>query len=98
MFTLRNMSRIKHPEKQYLDLIKHILHHGYKEEGRNGTVYTQIGAAMRFQLYNEDSRSVNYGKPIMPLITTKRLAWKSCLKELLWFMSCLLYTSPSPRD
>ena len=22
----------------------------------------------------------------MPLMTTKKLAWKSCLKELLWFI------------
>ena len=86
MFTFRNMSRIRHPEKQYLDLVKHILHSGYKEKGRNGNVLTHIGAAMRFPLYEEDTRSKNYNKPIMPLMTTKRLAWKTCLKELLWFM------------
>ena len=82
MFTLRNMSRIKHPEKQYLELVNHIINHGYKEKGRNGNVLTQIGSTMRFQLYDEDRND----KPIMPLMTTKRLAWKSCLKELLWFM------------
>jgi thymidylate synthase len=76
------MSRIKHPEKQYLELVDHILKHGYKEKGRNGNVLTQIGSTMRFQLYDEDRND----KPIMPLMTTKRLAWKSCLKELLWFM------------
>ena len=82
MFTLRNMSRIKHPEKQYLELVDHILKHGYKEKGRNGNVLTQIGSTMRFQLYDEDRND----KPIMPIMTTKRLAWKSCLKELLWFI------------
>ena len=82
MFTLRNMSRIKHPEKQYLELVDHILKHGYKEKGRNGNILTQIGATMRFQLYDEDRNN----KPIMPIMTTKRLAWKTCLKELLWFM------------
>ncbi len=82
MFTLRNMSRIKHPEKQYLELVDHILKHGYKEKGRNGNILTQIGSTMRFQLYDEDRND----KPIMPIMTTKRLAWKSCLKELLWFM------------
>ena len=82
MFTLRNMSRIKHPEKQYLELVDHILKHGYKEKGRNGNVLTHIGAAMRFQLYDEDRNE----KPIIPLMTTKRLAWRTCLKELLWFM------------
>lgn len=82
MFTLRNMSRLKHPEKQYLELVDHILKHGYKEKGRNGNVLTHIGAAMRFQLYDEDRGN----KPIVPLMTTKRMPWKSCLKELLWFM------------
>ncbi len=82
MFTLRNISRIKHPEKQYLELVDHILKFGYKEKGRNGNVLTHIGAAMRFQLYDEDRQN----KPIMPLMTTKKLAWKTCLKELLWFM------------
>lgn len=82
MFTLRNMSRIKHPEKQYLELVDHILKHGYKEKGRNGNVLTHIGAAMRFQLYDEDRGN----KPIVPLMTTKKVAWKTCLKELLWFM------------
>ena len=72
MFTLRNMSRIKHPEKQYLELVNHIIKHGYKEKGRNGNVLTQIGSTMRFQLYDEDRND----KPIMPLMTTKRLAWK----------------------
>ena len=82
MFTLRNMSRIKHPEKQYLELVDHIIKHGYKEKGRNGNILTQIGSTMRYQLYDEDRND----KPIMPIMTTKRLAWKSCLKELLWFM------------
>ena len=82
MFTLRNMSRIKHPEKQYLELVDHILKHGYKEKGRNGNVLTHIGATMRFQLYDEDRQN----KPIIPLMTTKKMAWKTCLKELLWFM------------
>ena len=31
---------------------------------------------MRFPLENNK----------MPLMTTKKLAWKSCLKELLWFI------------
>jgi len=38
---------------------------------------------MRFQLYDEDREN----KPIIPLMTTKKMAWKTCLKELLWFMN-----------
>ena len=64
-------------EVQYLNLIKHILKHGTKEVGRNGTTYTSIGHSMRFSLNNNE----------IPIMTTKRLAWKTCLKELLWFMN-----------
>ncbi len=64
-------------EVQYLNLIKHILKNGTKEVGRNGTTYTSIGHSMRFSLNNNE----------IPIMTTKRLAWKTCLKELLWFMN-----------
>lgn len=64
-------------EKQYLSLINKILNHGVREEGRNGTVIKLIGDQMRFPL---DNKSI-------PLITTKKLAWRVCLKELLWFIS-----------
>jgi thymidylate synthase len=64
-------------ETHYLSLIKHIINRGTKEVGRNGTTYTSIGGFMRFSLANNT----------MPLITTKKLAWKSCLKELLWFIN-----------
>ena len=46
------------------------------EKGRNGNTISLIGEQMRFPLYNNK----------MPLMTTKKLAWKSCLKELLWFI------------
>ena len=64
-------------EKQYLDIIKNILENGYMENGRNGNVKTLFGATMRFDLTNNK----------IPLLTTKKLAWKTCLKELLWFIS-----------
>lgn len=65
-----------HPEKQYLHLIRNIIKNGVKDVGRNGTTYTQIGAMMRFPLKDDT----------LPLLTTKKMAWKSCLKELLWFV------------
>mgnify|MGYP006080416051 FL=1 len=64
-------------EKQYLDLIKNVLENGFMENGRNGNVKTLFGATMRFDLTNNK----------IPLLTTKKLAWKTCLKELLWFIS-----------
>jgi thymidylate synthase len=63
-------------ESQYLHMIKNIMKNGIKEKGRNGITYTQIGGIMRFPLENNE----------IPFMTTKKLAWKVCLKELLWFM------------
>ena len=65
-----------HEEYQYLNLLKDLMEHGTLEEGRNGAVQTAIGSAMHFSLEN--------GK--IPILTTKKTAWKTCLKELLWFI------------
>jgi thymidylate synthase len=65
-----------HEEHQYLDLIKTIIKNGSDEKGRNGNVRVHIGASMRFSLKDNQ----------IPFLTTKRLAWKTCLKELLWFL------------
>jgi thymidylate synthase len=65
-----------HEEYQYLNLLKDLMEHGTLEEGRNGSVKTGIGSAMHFSLDN--------GK--IPILTTKKTAWKTCLKELLWFI------------
>jgi thymidylate synthase len=64
-------------ECQYLNLIRDILQYGSLEQSRNGKALTVFGAAMRFSL--EDGR--------IPILTTKRVAWKTCLKELFWFIS-----------
>ena len=64
-------------ETQYLNIIKNIIKNGVKEKGRNGTTYSVIGGMMRFSLKNGS----------IPLVTTKKLAWKTCLKELLWFIN-----------
>jgi thymidylate synthase len=65
-----------HEENQYLKLIKEIIEDGFIEKGRNGTIQSVFGRSMRFSLKN--------GK--IPLLTTKKLAWKTCVKELLWFI------------
>lgn len=64
-------------EYQYLNLIQNILENGHLEMGRNGNTKSIFGASMRFSLQN--------GK--IPILTTKKTAWKTCLKELLWFIS-----------
>jgi thymidylate synthase len=63
-------------ELQYLNLIKEILLRGTWEEGRNGLTKSIFGHSMRFSLQD--------GK--IPILTTKKTAWKTCLKELLWFI------------
>ena len=65
-----------HQEQQYLDLIKNILDNGTWEEGRNGRTKSVFGSSMRFDLTNGQ----------IPILTTKKTAWKTCLKELLWFI------------
>jgi len=67
---------LRHPEKQYLSLIRKIIQNGNIENGRNGKTYVSIGEMMRFSLK----------KNTIPLLTTKRVAWKTCLRELLWFV------------
>lgn len=63
-------------EEQYLNLIRDILDRGTWEEGRNGKTKSIFGASMRFSLTNGQ----------IPILTTKKTAWKTCLKELLWFV------------
>ena len=65
-----------HEEYHYLNLLKDLMDHGTLEQGRNGAVQTAVGSAMHFSLEN--------GK--IPILTTKKTAWKTCLKELLWFI------------
>ena len=71
-----NMKKYSHEEYQYLDLIENILANGNWEQGRNGKTKSIFGGSMRF--------SLNDGA--MPILTTKKTAWKTCLKELLWFI------------
>jgi thymidylate synthase len=63
-------------EQQYLDLIQEIINNGFTEVGRNGTTRSIFGRSMHFSLKD--------GK--IPILTTKKVAWKTCLKELLWFI------------
>ena len=67
----------KHCERQYLDLVQNIIKNGTVEKTRNGVTRTLLGQSMRFDLTNNK----------MPLLTTKKMAWKTCLRELLWFVN-----------
>lgn len=72
----RDTSQEYHEEYQYLNLLKDILQEGIMEKGRNGNVKTIFGSALHFSLENGQ----------IPILTTKKTAWKTCLKELLWFI------------
>ena len=62
--------------KQYLDALEHILENGEDVSDRTGVGTRSVfGYQMRFNL--RDS---------FPAVTTKRLAWKSVVGELLWFL------------
>jgi len=71
----RDKNNPYHEEYQYLNLLHDLLQHGQTEEGRNGRTIRGVGSAMHFSLEN--------GK--VPVFTTKKTAWKTCIKELLFF-------------
>jgi thymidylate synthase len=66
-----------HEEKQYLSIVKDICETGDKIHGRNGYTLSKNGASMYFCL--RDNK--------LPVLTTKKMAIKTCVKELLWFIS-----------
>jgi thymidylate synthase len=71
-----NIKKFQYEEYQYLNIIENILENGFWEEGRNGKTKSIFGQTMRFSL--KDNK--------IPILTTKKTAWKTCLKELLWFI------------
>ena len=65
-----------HPEQQYLDLMREVLDRGNRKTDRTGTGTLSIFATqMRFPLADA-----------FPLLTTKKLHFKSIACELLWFL------------
>ena len=65
-----------HPEYQYLNLLNNIIRKGELIKGRNGNTKCIFGTSMRFSLKDQ-----------IPILTTKKMAWKTCIKELLWFIN-----------
>ena len=62
--------------KQYLDALNHILVNGETVDDRTGVgTLSVFGYQMRFNLQEG-----------FPAVTTKKLAWKSVVSELLWFL------------
>lgn len=67
---------MRHPEHAYLDALKDILATGEHRPDRTGVgTISKFGVQMRFDL------SLGF-----PAVTTKKLAWKAMVSELLWFI------------
>lgn len=65
-------------ERQYLDLMNTIMTEGDERIDRTGVGTLAIfGASMKFDL----------SEGIVPIMTTKRVYWKTAIKELLWFLT-----------
>jgi thymidylate synthase len=62
--------------KQYLDLLQDILDNGEEKDDRTGVGTRSVfGRSIRFDLRSS-----------FPAVTTKKLAWKAVVSELLWFI------------
>ena len=73
---MNNEEHLNLEEVSYLNLINKILEKGELRETRNATTKSLFGEKLEFNISNS-----------IPFITTKKLAWKTIIKELLWFLS-----------
>lgn len=75
--TIKKLHTKNFGEDNYLNLIRKIIEQGTIRENRTGIkTYSLFGEKLEFDI----SRSI-------PFMTTKKLAWKTMLRELLWFIS-----------
>jgi thymidylate synthase len=63
-------------DEQYINLLKNILENGIEKETRNGKVLSVFGRTIRFKFNGNN----------FPLLTTKKMPFKSIVTELLWFL------------
>ena len=63
-------------DKQYQALLQDILENGVEKDTRNGKTLSVFGRSIRYKFKD--------GK--FPLLTTKKMAFKTIVTELLWFL------------
>ncbi|MFN5128778.1 MAG: thymidylate synthase [Sphingomonadaceae bacterium] len=72
------MHNMPHYEEQYLSLMRRIWENGTVQRDRTGVgTRALFGATMRFSLADD----------AIPLLTTKRVYWKTAAREMLWFLT-----------
>jgi thymidylate synthase len=72
------MANDAHYEEQYLSLMRRIWTQGTVQQDRTGVgTKSLFGAQMRFSLADN----------AIPLLTTKRIFWKTAAREMLWFLT-----------
>jgi thymidylate synthase len=72
------MAQHDHYEQQYMDLMRRIWNEGVIQHDRTGVgTKALFGAQMRFSL----------AQNAIPLLTTKRVFWKTAAREMLWFLT-----------
>src|SRR3990167_7467547 len=73
-----NSRLLRHPEYQYLDLLRDIMDNGFKKPVFNNpevTIKSVFGRQIRFDLSQG-----------FPLLTTKKVFLRGILHELIWFL------------
>lgn len=73
--------------KKYIELSKNIIENGYDEEDRHDDVRpTWEDGEKAFTKYLPQ-QIVTYEKGVVPIISLRKIAWKSAIKEILWIYS-----------
>lgn len=71
-----NKNHVVNGEQDYIDICRKILDDGVYKLDRTGTgIFSTFGNKLNFDI-----------SKYTPLLTSKRVAWKSCINELLWFL------------
>jgi dihydrofolate reductase/thymidylate synthase len=71
----RKNTQVNLDESSYLRLLNDLYSHGLRRQTRNSEVISSFSEKMTFDLRNG-----------FPLLTSKKMGWKTILRELLWFI------------